>query len=96
MELALIEWEDSLGCPQGWQSFEDVAASHVVIRSVGWVLRSSERSVTLAPHLGSVDGEENQGQGIMTIPRSCILSWTVISPSSEGCESAQEPMPQPT
>lgn len=77
--LAFIEWEDSLGCPQGWQSFEDALTSCVIIQSVGWVLRESKESVTLVPHVGSVDGNANQGQGIMTIPKRCILKREAIS-----------------
>ncbi len=73
MELVIVEWEDSQGCPQGWQFFEDVSFEPVTIRSVGWVLRENKQSVMLAPHVGRVGGVENQGQGIMTIPKRCIL-----------------------
>lgn len=80
--LVIIEWEDSLGCPQGWQAFEDASTSHVIIQSVGWVLRESKESVTLVPHVGRVDGDANQGQGIMTIPKRCILKREAISLAS--------------
>jgi hypothetical protein len=73
MDLVFIEWEDSQGCPQGWQLFQDVSFVPVRIRSVGWALREDGDSITLVPHVGRVEGEENQGQGIMTIPKRCII-----------------------
>lgn len=82
MELVVIEWEDSQGCPQGWQLFEDVSFEPVTIRSVGWVLRENRGSVMLAPHVGRVGGDENQGQGIMVIPKRCILNRTAIDQGS--------------
>jgi hypothetical protein len=78
-DIVLVVWEDSLGCPQGWQRFEECEPSTVTIRSVGWILRETEEAITLCPHIGKVDGEENQGQGIMTIPKRCVLTRTAIS-----------------
>jgi hypothetical protein len=80
-DLVHVQWQDSLGCPQGWQLLEDVGSVVVAIESVGWLLRESRDSITLAPHLGRVSGEVNQGQGIMTIPKRCITKKTVISSS---------------
>jgi hypothetical protein len=77
-ELTLLEWVDSLGCPQGWQLLEDTKAVFVRIQSVGWVIDETSEAITLAPHLGFIGEEPNQAQGIMTIPKRCISSRTTL------------------
>ena len=76
--LVLLEWEDSLGCARGWELFEERADSFVTIQSVGWILKETRTAFTLVPHVGRTGGEPDQGQGIMVIPKRCVLKRTNI------------------
>lgn len=72
-EAVMIQWEDSC-CASGWK--EDSAlggleASECV--SVGWIARKTDRSITIAPHVGVNDGVVlRQTNGHMMIPISAI------------------------
>jgi hypothetical protein len=63
MKLVLIEWEDSIGCGTDWTPLPKRQEKPPVARSVGWLVRSDARAVTLVPHI--VIG---QGCGDMVIP----------------------------
>lgn len=72
-EPVFIEWEDSC-CASGWKDdsqLSDLEASECV--SIGWVVRKTERSITLAPHVGLNHGVVlSQTNGHMMIPVSAI------------------------
>lgn len=76
-DLVLIRWEDSVGCPMGWQLLHEMRGARVAeVESVGWVMATSRRGVQLAPHVVVAGG--GGVQGYMTIPRSAILAARVL------------------
>ena len=78
LKLALIEWEDSLGCGDKWESIEALAPAVPVCRSVGWLVHESMECVVVVPHVGK-DGHDLQiGCGDMLIPRRSILRITPL------------------
>lgn len=78
-DLVYIQWEDSQGCPMGWEgisSAKDEACS--IIESVGWVLCVGKRTVQVAPHVSTFKGAASCVQGYMTIPKSGFLKTRVL------------------
>ena len=75
-KAVFIEWEDSYGCSSNWEDLPlDGIPEAMVCRSVGWILRKSNRFVVLVPHRAKneVLGID-QGCGDMTIPIAAILT----------------------
>jgi hypothetical protein len=79
-DLVYIRWEDSQGCPQGWQHVSDVPLDAAIsqIETVGWVIAMSKRAVQVAPHRSSHRGEPGCVQGYVAIPRSGFLKSKVL------------------
>lgn len=74
--LVYVEWEDSLGCPRGWDDIDVCLDSEIAtIRSIGWVARVTKRFVVLVPHASS----SGCTQGQMTIPLSGFLKVKTIT-----------------
>jgi hypothetical protein len=75
-----IEWEDSC-CASGWKDesqLADLDASGCV--SVGWIVRKTATSLTLAPHVGVNHGVVlRQTNGHMMIPLSAIRCVKILS-----------------
>lgn len=70
-----IRWEDSRGCPMGWQLLDEARSTKAsVIESVGWVMAAGRKAVQLAPHV-SLSGAV---QGHMVIPRSAFLAVEIL------------------
>jgi hypothetical protein len=66
--LVLIEWEDAQSTHTGWKPVaEAVDAGVALVKSVGWIIADSEKSITVAAHMhgGDCDGD-------LTIPKGCI------------------------
>ncbi len=74
-QLVLVEWEDSRQPTTGWRWLRsDDKWTCVVIRSVGFVVASDERTLVLAPNLSEPDDEgDRQACGMMQIPHRCIV-----------------------
>jgi len=78
-DLIFIQWEDSHGCPRGWDSISDAKGPDcALIESVGWVMCIGPRTVQVAPHVSTFKGDPNCVMGYMTIPKSCILKSKVL------------------
>lgn len=75
MELVLIEWVDSYAS-SGWQEVSSIEPEVLVCRSVGWVIRETDSTLVVAPHLTDEDGDAapTQANGLMTIPVCAIVS----------------------
>ena len=72
-KLVLIQWEDSASPMSGsWQDADQIINKPVTVTSVGYVMKEGKRAVTVASHLA---GERTLHcvNGLMTIPKSCIL-----------------------
>ncbi len=84
-QLVLIEWEDSTQ-PQGrWQGLSAVGVPKVVrCVSVGFLVRATRESKTLAPNLGNVDCDDDvQASGLISIPARAVLRIVKIEETSE-------------
>ena len=66
--LVLVEWDDTI-THHGWKEYKDIEIAPEPCLSVGWVLKSDKKSLTLSA-MKSKDGcAERQ-----IIPRGCIRS----------------------
>ena len=78
-DLVYLRWEDSLGCPRGWEPLDDAKnTAPSVIESVGWVVVCGHKTIQIAPHVASHKGKSPCVQGHMTIPKSALLSAEVL------------------
>lgn len=75
MKLVYIEWVDSCGDSSRWRELDEIKKDRpATIRSVGWLVKETEKSKTIVPHLSDSD----HGQGEMTIPKKAIRRTTVL------------------
>lgn len=65
--LVLIEWDDATQPIPEWIDAETVDTEPCVIRSIGWLVKKTGRTVVLA--MAHADGVL---QGVATIPTSAI------------------------
>ena len=73
-KVVLVEWIDSAGC-SGWQ--EDPITTPLICQSVGFLVRKSKESITLA--LSFCDDNCSKPYGDMiVIPRGCIKKKKVL------------------
>jgi hypothetical protein len=75
--LVLVEWEDSTQPTSAWVEVDDVDDTPAVCRSVGWVLRKSARTLTLAANQAD---NPPQVSGVMQIPTSAIRRMVDLNP----------------
>lgn len=74
-DLVFIRWEDSLGCPRGWEPLDEATSTKVsIIESVGWVMVTGRRAVQIAPHVSM----HRCVQGHIVIPRSAFLAVEIL------------------
>lgn len=68
--LLLVTWIDAASNHCGWEKLDTIAKqSPPTVRSVGWLLRRTNRHITL---VASIVGDE--GSSDVTIPTGMILS----------------------
>ena len=81
-KLAYVEWVDSYGCSSQWESTKDVKALVHTCYSVGWVVKETEDTLVVVPHLSpanaAIDADE-QGCGEMAIPLKSIIERVELS-----------------
>jgi len=74
-ELIKIKWSDSYGVAPGWQDIEDYIANELIIESVGFKIFENEKVVALAHNYAkATDLTPEQANGIMVIPKCCIIT----------------------
>lgn len=79
MKLVKIIWNDSYGVSSGWQDIESYKANELWIESVGFVIEENEKTVALAHNYAkATELTPEQANGIMVIPRCCIISISVL------------------
>lgn len=72
-KLVLIEWLDSAQPSPGWLYTNDLPSIEpVYCRSIGWLVAESENVVMLAPNMGEVGTDAEQGCGFIRIARPSI------------------------
>lgn len=81
--LVLIEWVDASQAGSGWRATDVVAGQNEPLRcrSVGWLLRRTKESTTVAAHV-SGDGQEVREfvNGDITIPNCAIVRMRTLKP----------------
>ena len=78
LRLVLVEWVDSYGCSDTWQSLAGSTPAPLVCRSVGWLLHDTADCKVIVPHLSDASHQhtDQQGCGDMAIPTMAILGMT--------------------
>lgn len=81
----LVEWEDSAQPVSAWSWVDEISdPKPVLCQTVGFLLKETERCLTLALSIGDAASDRPQANGVMQIPRSAILRITFLGP----CELA--------
>lgn len=76
----LIIWQDSYGVLSGWQEISDYSASELNIESLGFVIYENDKVIALAHNYAKeTDNTPRQANGIMVIPKACIIKITSFS-----------------
>lgn len=76
----LIIWQDSYGVLSGWQDISDYSASELNIESLGFVIYENDKVIALAHNYAKeTDNTPRQANGIMVIPKACIIKVTSFS-----------------
>lgn len=72
----IVEWEDSVQYDEGWHLKSDIKPDDVkYCISYGEIVAEDDDSIVVAGHVGrQQDGHHEQSFGMLTIPRSAILS----------------------
>ena len=77
--IAIVHWEDSRQPTSAWQ-FESEWKSQGAVQcySVGWVIEDSDGLLGLAGS-HAADGDDRQINGVIQIPKRCIVERMEIS-----------------
>ena len=76
-EISVIKWTDSYGALSGWTSLEDYKPDELICVSCGVKVYENEKVVALAPNYANATTYTPlQANGLMVIPKSCILRIT--------------------
>ena len=79
MKLLNVRWIDS-ACSNSWWTFEEKSEIEkikpIYISSVGYLIKEEETFISLAQNIGN---EPDQFCNVITIPKGCIISTTVIT-----------------
>lgn len=82
-EEVIIEWEDSYGTITGWQGIEDFAPELLKVKSYGVIVHENKDTVSLAQNYAKeTEYTQEQANGIMVIPRTCIRKITFLHDAS--------------
>lgn len=79
--VTVVRWADSYGALSGWVSLDEMETpEYLECLSVGVKIFEDKKVVALAPNYAKATTyTPNQGNGIMIIPKSCIISVTSFS-----------------
>lgn len=78
--LLLIEWLDSSQA-EGWLFIDEDEHVNDPLNciSVGWLIQESDEALSITSSLAEmVDGDPLQVNGILTIPKCCVLGRTEL------------------
>lgn len=83
-ELRRVEWHDSRGASARWQRVVDIKDDGIcAMVSVGYVIAETNTEICLAPHLAIESDGDHQACGEMHIPKSCVLSMKLLTPTEQ-------------
>ena len=75
-QIEVVKWIDAIGDGKGWETKDNLDDEDYVVSSVGYVVKETDKYLTLAMDLGPGDGQTN-GRG--RIPKGIIISRKVIA-----------------
>ena len=77
-QLELVTWIDATA-KSGWHSlpFSD-EIPHLVCKTAGFIVTETDTAIRIACSLGDIDGPDEQGSEIVTIPKVAIQSRQVL------------------
>lgn len=79
-KIVEIEWTDSYGVLSGWIDISNYNADKLVITSWGKIIYEDDDVISIAHNYAEeTNNTPMQANGIMTIPKTCILKVTPIS-----------------
>lgn len=87
--LMIFIWDDAFGVPAGWFFKEDIEKTVSRVCSVGFLIDETEETLTIAPHIGGNNQEQQQYAGFLTIPRKQITYFSSLELSDLAPELAQ-------
>ena len=76
-KIVTVKWVDSYGVESGWKDIAEYTACELTVTSYGKVIYEDEKVIALAHNYA--DETENtckQANGIMVIPKVCIIETT--------------------
>lgn len=80
-----IRWQDSYGALPGWQEVAGFMPGWLVVTSYGTVIYEDDKIISIAQNYAEeTEYTPEQANGIMTIPKDCILSITSLPDASCG------------
>lgn len=81
MNMIQLVWMDACADSGDWLAIEDVTLELMPIHSIGYLVKQTDTSVTIAQ---SIDHEGKSGERL-TVPSECIqdIHYLVIKPSDE-------------
>lgn len=75
-----IIWTDSYGVKSGWQDISEYTAKRLIIHSFGKIIYEDTDIISLAHNYAEeTDNTTRQANGIMVIPKACIIKITSFS-----------------
>lgn len=78
-----IDWVDSYGALAGWQEIEGFTPELLTVKSSGVVVYEDDKIISIAQNYAKeTKYTPEQANGIMTIPKACILKITSLSDAS--------------
>lgn len=79
-----VKWLDSFGVQSGWQDISGYNTDKLVITSWGKVIYENNDIISLAHNYAEETQDTvEQANGVMTIPKACIISITSVSCGQE-------------
>lgn len=79
-DIVKVQWKDSYGVTCGWRDISDFTASPLVITSYGKIIYDDEEVIAITGNYAEeTENTVEQANGIMTIPKCCIVSITSLA-----------------
>ena len=78
--LIRLTWLDSYGASSGWERLDDFTPSRLLVESVGFSVYEDDDLLCLAgSYAPESDRTAEQANGIISIPKCCIVSRSELS-----------------
>lgn len=79
-DIVEVCWKDSYGVISGWKDISDFCASPLTIHSYGKIIYEDNDLISLTGNYAEeTENTVEQANGIMTIPKCCIISITSLT-----------------